>query len=185
MPHLGDNFRDNPTGSMVTIKCSPWHVDAKSLLIGDAAHAIVPFFGQGMNCAFEDCTSLLELLDRHGADWPTIFPEFERSRKANTDAIADLALENFVEMRDRVGDPRFLFKKKVELALEAKYPRVFVPKYAMVTFHRIPYSVALSRGRIQDAMLSELCDSIDRIDHLDWAKAESMIRRQLTPLEQV
>ncbi len=185
MPNLGDNFRDNPTGSMVTIKCSPWHVDEKSLLIGDAAHAIVPFFGQGMNCAFEDCTSLLELLDRHGADWATIFPEFERSRKANTDAIADLALENFVEMRDRVGDPRFLFKKKVELALEAKYPRVFVPKYAMVTFHRIPYSVALSRGRIQDAMLSELCDSIDQIDHLDWEKAESMIHRQLTPLEQV
>jgi kynurenine 3-monooxygenase len=185
MPNLGQNFRDNPTGSMVTIKCSPWHVDAKSLLIGDAAHAIVPFFGQGMNCAFEDCTSLLELLDRHGADWATIFSEFERSRKANTDAIADLALENFVEMRDRVGDARFLFKKKVELALEAKYPRVFVPKYAMVTFHRIPYSVALARGRIQDAMLSELCDAIDHIDHLDWRKAESMIRRQLTPLEQV
>ena len=185
MPHLRDNFRDNPTGSMVTVKCSPWHVDAKSLLIGDAAHAIVPFFGQGMNCAFEDCTYLLELLDRHGADWSKVFPEFERSRKANTDAIADLALENFVEMRDRVGDPRFLFKKKVELALEAKYPQLFVPKYAMVTFHRIPYSVALSRGRVQDAMLSELCGSIDRIEDLDWGKAESMIHRQLTPLEQL
>jgi kynurenine 3-monooxygenase len=185
MPQLRDNFRDNPTGAMVTIKCSPWHVDAKTLLIGDAAHAIVPFFGQGMNCAFEDCTCLLELLDRHGADWAKVFPEFERSRKANTDAIADLALENFVEMRDRVGDPRFLFKKKVELALEAKYPHLFVPKYAMVTFHRVPYSVALSRGLIQDAMLDELCVSIDRIDDLDWARAESMIRRQLTPLEQL
>jgi kynurenine 3-monooxygenase len=185
MPNLGDNFRDNPTGSMVTIKCSPWHVDAKALLIGDAAHAIVPFFGQGMNCAFEDCTSLLELLDRRGADWALIFPEFERSRKANTDAIADLALENFVEMRDRVGDPRFLFKKRVELALEAKYLGVFVPKYAMVTFHRIPYSVALSRGRIQDAILSKLCDPIDQIDDLDWGKADSMIRRQLTPLGQI
>jgi kynurenine 3-monooxygenase len=185
MPQLRENFRDNPTGAMVTIKCSPWHVDVKSLLIGDAAHAIVPFFGQGMNCGFEDCTCLLELLDRHGADWAKVFPEFERSRKTNTDAIADLALENFVEMRDRVGDPRFLFKKKVELALEAKYPQLFVPKYAMVTFHRIPYSVALSRGLIQDAMLDELCGSIDRIENLDWAKAESMIRRQLTPLEQL
>jgi kynurenine 3-monooxygenase len=185
MPQLRDNFRDNPTGSMVTIKFSPWHVDAKSLLIGDAAHAIVPFFGQGMNCAFEDCTCLLELLDRHGGDWPKVLPEFERSRKANTDAIADLALENFVEMRDRVGDPRFLFKKKVELALEAKFPRRFVPKYAMVTFHRVPYSLALSRGSIQDAMLAELCGSIDRIEDLDWAKAESMIHRQLTPLEQL
>jgi kynurenine 3-monooxygenase len=185
MPQLRDNFRDNPTGSMVTIKCSPWHVDAKSLLIGDAAHAIVPFFGQGMNCAFEDCTCLLELLDRHGADWRKVLPEFERSRKANTDAIADLALENFVEMRDRVGDPRFLFKKKVELALQAKYPHLFVPKYAMVTFHRAPYSLALSRGLVQDAMLAELCGSIDRIEDLDWAKAESMIHRQLTPLEQL
>jgi kynurenine 3-monooxygenase len=185
MPQLRENFRDNPTGAMVTIKCSPWHVDAKSILIGDAAHAIVPFFGQGMNCAFEDCTCLLELLDHHGADWARVFPEFERSRKTNTDAIADLALENFVEMRDLVGDPRFLFKKKAELALEAKYPRLFVPKYAMVTFHRIPYSVALSRGLIQDAMLDELCGSIDRIEDLDWAKAESMIRRQLTPLEQL
>jgi kynurenine 3-monooxygenase len=185
MPQLRQNFRDNPTGAMVTIKCSPWHVDAKSLLIGDAAHAIVPFFGQGMNCAFEDCTCLLELLDRHGADWARVFPKFERSRKANTDAIADLALENFVEMRDRVGDPRFLFKKKVELALESKYPHLFVPKYAMVTFHRIPYSVALSRGLIQDAMLDELCGSIDRVEDLDWTKAESMIRRQITPLEQL
>jgi kynurenine 3-monooxygenase len=185
MPQLRENFLDNPTGSMVTVKCSPWHVDAKSLLIGDAAHAIVPFFGQGMNCAFEDCTALLELLDRHGSDWVAIFPEFERLRRANTDAIADLALENFVEMRDRVADPHFLFKKKVELALEAKYPRLFVPKYAMVTFQRIPYSLALSRGRVQDAMLAELCQAIDRMEDIDWQKAESMIHRRLTPLEQL
>jgi kynurenine 3-monooxygenase len=138
-----------------------------------------------MNCAFEDCTALLELIDRHGPEWATIFSEFERLRKADTDAIADLALENFIEMRDRVADPRFLFKKKVELALEAKYPRLFVPKYAMVTFQRTPYSVALSRGRVQDAMLSELCQSIDRIQDIDWQKAESMIHRQLTPLEQL
>jgi kynurenine 3-monooxygenase len=185
MQNLRENFRDNPTGSMVTVKCSPWHVNAKSLLIGDAAHAIVPFFGQGMNCAFEDCTAVLELLDRHGSDWAAIFSEFERLRRANTDAIADLALENFIEMRDRVADPKFLFKKKVELALEAKYPRLFVPKYAMVTFQRIPYSLALSRGRVQDAMLAELCQSVDRIEDIDWQKAESMIHRQLSPLEQL
>ena len=131
---------------MVTIKCSPWHVDGKALLLGDAAHAIVPFFGQGMNCAFEDCTYFLELLDRYGSDWPALFSAFEKSRKADTDAIADLAIENFVEMRDRVADPRFLFRKKVELELEKKYPGRFVPKYAMVTFHRTPYSVAAQRG---------------------------------------
>ena len=114
-----------------------------------------------------------------------ISPSLSACGRANTDAIADLALENFIEMRDRVADPRFLFKKKVELALEAKYPCLFVPKYAMVTFQRIPYSLALSRGRLQDAMLSELCQSIDRIEDIDWQKAESMIHRQLTPLEQL
>jgi kynurenine 3-monooxygenase len=168
---------------MVTIKCSPWHVGGQALLLGDAAHAIVPFFGQGINCGFEDCTWLLQLLDRYGADWQHVFGEFEKARKTNTDAIADLAVENFVEMRDRVADPRFLFRKKVELALEAKYPQLFVPKYAMVTFHRVPYSTALQRGQVQDRMLSELCDSIDRMEDLDWTKADHLIRSQLNPLE--
>jgi kynurenine 3-monooxygenase len=168
---------------MVTVKCSPWHVGGQALLLGDSAHAIVPFFGQGINCGFEDCTSLLQLLDRHGADWEHVFADFEKVRKTNTDAIADLAVENFVEMRDRVADPRFLFRKKIELALEAKYPLRFVPKYAMVTFHRVPYSTALQRGQVQDRMLSELCDSIERVEDLDWKKADHLIRSQLSPLE--
>jgi kynurenine 3-monooxygenase len=183
MPNLADNFFANPTGAMVTIKCSPWQVDGRALLLGDAAHAIVPFFGQGINCGFEDCTCLLELLDRHGPDWGRVFGEFEETRKVNTDAIADLAVENFVEMRDRVADPRFLFRKKVELALEAKYPQLFVPKYAMVTFHRIPYATALQRGQVQDRMLTELCDPIGRVEDLDWNKADRLIRGGLTPLE--
>jgi kynurenine 3-monooxygenase len=182
MPGLMENFFENPTGAMVTVKCSPWHVDGKALLLGDAAHAIVPFFGQGLNAAFEDCTVLLGLLDRHGSNWRQIFEEFEAARKVNTDAIADLAVENFVEMRDRVADPRFLFKKKAELALEAKYPGVFVPKYAMVTFHRVPYSVAERRGQIQDRMLAELCDGIERVEDIDWKKADGLVRRELTPL---
>src|SRR5512146_701334 len=182
MPRLTENFFENPTGAMVTVKCSPWHVDGKALLLGDAAHAIVPFFGQGLNAGFEDCTVLLELLDRHGPKWRQVFEEFERARKVNTDAIADLAVENFVEMRDRVADPRFLFKKKVELVLEAKYPGVFVPKYAMVTFHRVPYSVAERRGKIQDRMLAELCEGIERVEDLDWKRADELVRRELTPL---
>ena len=182
MPSLAENFFANPTGAMVTIKCSPWHVDGKALVLGDAAHAIVPFFGQGMNCAFEDCTYLLELMDSHGSDWAALFSDFEKSRKADTDAIADLAIENFVEMRDKVADPRFLFRKKVELELEKKYPGHFVPKYAMVTFHRTPYSVAASRGAIQDRMLAELCDSVQRVEDIDWAKADALVRRELTPL---
>jgi kynurenine 3-monooxygenase len=190
MPQLAENYFANPTGAMVTIKCFPWHEGGKVLLLGDAAHAIVPFFGQGINCGFEDCTCFLEFLDgarnNGGAardfDWAHVFSEFDRSRKSNTDAIADLALENFIEMRDRVADPHFLFKKKVELALQAKYPGVFVPKYAMVTFHRIPYSVALQRGQIQDDMLEQLCAHVERLEDLDWPKAGALIHEHLTPL---
>jgi kynurenine 3-monooxygenase len=167
---------------MVTIKCSPWNVDGEALLLGDAAHAIVPFFGQGMNCAFEDCTYFLELLDRYGSDWPVLFSAFEKLRKTDTDAIADLAIENFVEMRDRVADPRFLFRKKVEIELEKKYPGRFVPKYAMVTFHRTPYSVAAQRGAVQDRMLEQLCDSVERLEDVDWAKADALVQQCLTPL---
>ena len=182
MPNLVEDYFQNPTGAMVTIKCSPWHLDGKALLLGDAAHAIVPFFGQGMNCAFEDCTYFLELLDRYGSDWPVLFSAFEKLRKADTDAIADLALENFVEMRDRVADPRFLFRKKVEIELEKKYPGRFVPKYAMVTFHRTPYSVAAQRGAVQDRMLEQLSDSVERLEDVDWAKADALVQQGLTPL---
>jgi kynurenine 3-monooxygenase len=185
MPRLAGNFFENPVGTMVTVKCSPWHTDGRALLLGDAAHAIVPFFGQGLNCAFEDCTCLLETLDRIGADWPRVFAEFESARKADTDAIADMALENFVEMRDRVADPRFLLRKKVELALEARYPRRFVPKYAMVTFHRIPYATALSRGAIQDRILDDLCGAIGRVEDLDWNAAARRIESHLAPLDYV
>ncbi|MBI3659719.1 FAD-dependent monooxygenase [Candidatus Acetothermia bacterium] len=183
MPDLTKEFFVNPTGSMVTIRCNPWHVNEKALLIGDAAHAIVPFFGQGVNCAFEGCIQVAALIDQYNTDWEKIFSEFEKMRKINTDAIAELALENFIEMRDRVADPKFLFKKKVEHALEKKYPDLFVPKYSMVTFHRLPYSVALSRGRIQDRILSELCGSIEQIEDLDWRKAEQLIKRELIPLQ--
>jgi len=182
IPRLTATYFANPTGSMVTVRCFPWRVAGKSLLLGDAAHAIVPFFGQGVNCAFEDCSILMDYLDKHGADWPRVFAEFQQSRKPDADAIAELALENFIEMRDRVADPHFLFRKKVELALEARYPGVFVPKYAMVTFHRVPYSVALSRGRIQDRILTMLCGSIDKIEDLDWDGAARLINSELTAL---
>lgn len=183
MPGLADNFFANPTGSMVTVKCAPWHVEGRALLLGDAAHAIVPFFGQGINCGFEDCMTLVDLVDQHGSDWAQVFAEFERLRKPNTDAIADMALENFVEMRDRVADPAFLLRKRVELALEARFPGVFIPKYAMVTFHHVPYSVALARGAVQDRILARLCEPIQRVEDLNWAQASELVR-ELTPLEQ-
>jgi kynurenine 3-monooxygenase len=185
MPGLVEDFFSHPTGAMVTIKCSPWHVRHKVALLGDAAHAIVPFFGQGMNCAFEDCTYLDECIGmqtgRPGMDvertnWENIYREYERLRKVNADAIADLAVENFVEMRDHVADPRFLLKKKVEQALEQRYPGIFIPKYSMVTFHRIPYAAALSRGKVQDSLLSQLCQDIGRVEDLDWRKADALIQ---------
>lgn len=182
MPNLLHEYFANPTGSMVTIKCDPWYVEGKMTLLGDAAHAIVPFFGQGVNCAFEDCTYLNQCLAQYGADWARVFAEHQRLRKANTDAIAELALENFIEMRDLVADERFLLRKKVEQALEKKYPDTFVPKYSMVTFRRVPYAVALARGKIQDKILLELCRASTTVAEVDWQHADHLIRSRLSPL---
>lgn len=194
MPSLADDFFGNPTGSMVTVKCNPWFFEDKLVLLGDAAHAIVPFFGQGMNCAFEDCTILDEIVGKkilpppvtglrspgpRFADWEGIFQEYEQARKTNTDAIADLAVENFVEMRDLVAQPKFQLKKKIEQALHARWPDQFIPKYSMVTFHRIPYSIALQKGIIQDRILNDLCEGIQGPEQLDWTRAERLIRNHL------
>jgi kynurenine 3-monooxygenase len=190
MPHVREEFFRNPTGSMVTVKCSPWHAGGKALVLGDAAHAIVPFFGQGMNCAFEDCTYLDECIGRvvdptrqaGEESWRKVFEEFEQLRKVNADAIADLAVENFVEMRDLVAEPKFQLKKKIEQVLQQRFPDTFIPKYSMVTFHRVPYSVALARGRVQDGILDELCTSINSPEEADVKRAETLIQTKLTPL---
>jgi kynurenine 3-monooxygenase len=180
MPTLLDDFFNNPTGAMVTIKCKPWHIEDKVVLLGDAAHAIVPFFGQGMNCAFEDCTYLDQCIAKDGNDWKKVFEEYEELRIINTDAIADMALENFIEMRDHTADPKFLLKKKVEHAIEEKYPEIFIPKYSMVSFRRIPYSVALAKGKIQDKILNELTASINSVDEMEWKKADLLIKKDLS-----
>lgn len=179
MPTLVEDFFANPTGKLATVKCQPWHVAGSVCLLGDAAHAIVPFFGQGMNCAFEDCTVLNECIGKLRPDWASIFEKFEALRKVNADAIADLALANYHEMRDHVADPKFQLKRQVEFALEEKYPGVFIPRYSMVSFHRIPYSVAKSRGEIQADILHELCDPIDTLEQVDWMSAERLIRDKL------
>ncbi|MFQ5637529.1 MAG: FAD-dependent oxidoreductase [bacterium] len=184
MPTLTEDFFANPTGSLATIKCSPWSVEDKALLLGDAAHAIVPFFGQGMNCCFEDCTYLNECIEKHGTDWRKVFAEIEKLRKVNSDTIADMALENFIEMRDSVADEAFLLRKQVEFALEEKFPDRFIPRYSMVSFHRIPYSVAYARGEIQERILRELCQSITSVEELDWQKAEALISEQLTRISE-
>jgi kynurenine 3-monooxygenase len=156
MPDYIQQFKRNPTASLVTVKCFPWIKNNRFALIGDAAHAIVPFFGQGMNCGFEDCDVLDELITKWGDDWSGILTAYQDLRKPDGDAIADLAIHNFVEMRDRVADPRFLFQKKIEALLHEKYPSQWVPAYAQVTFSpHIRYSEALANGQKQEAIMQE------------------------------
>src|SRR4029077_11591468 len=153
MPNLLDDFKNNPTGSLVTIRCSPWYYQDKVALVGDAAHAVVPFYGQGMNAAFEDCVVLDECLAEFPEDRQRAFAEYFERRKANADALADLALENFIEMRDKTASRAFRAKKKLDHFLEAALRGVYVPLYTMVTFTRIPYATAARRARIQDALV--------------------------------
>lgn len=155
MPHLMQDFFQNPTGSLVTVKCFPW-VNGNSFLIGDAAHAIIPFYGQGMNCGFEDCTVLNEMIDEHAHNWDKILSAYQASRKINTDAIADLAKLNFIEMRDLVADADFQFKKKIASAVSEKHPQEFTPVYSMVSFSHQPYREALSEYKRQDDVLNEI-----------------------------
>ena len=166
MPTLVQDFFKNPTGNLGTIKCWPWHIDDKALLLGDSAHAMVPFYGQGMNCAFEDIRVLDQLIEKHGSDWKTIFWKYGDLRKFNTDAISDMAEENFYEMRDATADPVFQRKRELETKLEQTYPDYF-SKYSMVTFREdLPYTVAQEKGNAQDKLLMKICaeNEPDKID---------------------
>jgi len=183
MPDLAETFLSHPTGHMVTVKCSPWHHTTNTgatLLMGDAAHAIVPFFGQGMNCGFEDCAVFDGLLENQ-ASWAEAFQSFFRARKANADAIADMAVENFIEMRDKVGTPRFLLEKGVEQILQKHFPSDYISRYRLVTFSATSYEVALKAGVIQTEILGELCQGIEKPENVDIARAERLIRSKLSP----
>jgi kynurenine 3-monooxygenase len=153
MPTLLEDFRNNPTGSLVTIRCAPWFHRDKVCLVGDAAHAVVPFYGQGMNAAFEDCVVLDECLERFSDNRERAFAEYFRHRKENADAIANLAISNFIEMRDKTASKTFRAKKKLDHALEAALPGIYLPLYTMVTFTRIPYATAAKRARVQDVIV--------------------------------
>ena len=153
MPNLLDDFRNNPTGSLVTIRCAPWFYKDGVALVGDAAHAVVPFYGQGMNAAFEDCVVLDECLEKFPHDRHRAFAEYFERRKVNADALADLALENFIEMRDKTASRAFRAKKKLDHFLEAALPGIYLPLYTMVTFTQIPYSEAARRAQLQDRII--------------------------------
>ena len=157
VPDLSQQFFHNPTSSLVTVKCFPWIRNGNFSLIGDAAHAIVPFFGQGMNCGFEDCSVLNGLMDNHKDNWSGLLEEFQRIRKPDCDAIADLAVNNFIEMREKTADPKFLLQKKIEAKLNDKYPDKWIPAYSLVTFSpEIPYSEAMIKGQKQERIMQEV-----------------------------
>ncbi|MBL7802362.1 MAG: FAD-dependent monooxygenase [Saprospiraceae bacterium] len=175
MPTLLEDFRTNPTSSLMTLQCAPWQWQNRILLLGDSAHAIVPFYGQGMNAGFEDCTILDGMYETYGGDWSRMIPDFARQRKPDGDAIAELALRNFIEMRDLVGDPRFLLRKKIAARLHERHPD-FLPVYSMVTFSNTPYHLALREDDAQNRLFERIL-AIDNIEQKwDGPEVEAVFR---------
>jgi len=183
LPELEKDFFENPTGRLATVKCAPWHYQDKALLLGDAAHAVVPFHGQGMNCGFEDALELVETIEQSDKTWQGIFEEVDLRRKANGDAIADMAIENYITMRDSVRDEKFLLRNALAFELENRFPEYFCPRYSMVMFHRLPYAEAKMRGSIQEDILQQLTTGINEVKDVDYEKAKQLIQQKLSPVE--
>ncbi|HEX4853182.1 NAD(P)/FAD-dependent oxidoreductase [Arenimonas sp.] len=181
LPDFDADWTDNPVSGLGTLSLKRWHLDGRAVLLGDAAHAMVPFHGQGMNCAFEDCIAL----DRHiaaAADFETAFAGFEAERRPNADAIQAMALENYVEMRDRVDDADYLLQRKLEVTLAERHPGHFVPRYSMVSFTTIPYATAFERGKVQRQILVEATRGRASLDEVDFAAADALVHERLAPL---
>jgi kynurenine 3-monooxygenase len=180
MPNALAEFSEHPVGFLGTVAAQPWHSHGQTTLIGDAAHAMVPFHGQGMNCCFEDCVEFDACVARH-ASWETVFAEFGAARKPNTDAIAAMALENYMEMRESVAQPKFQLQQALSLELERRFPRRFIPRYSMVMFHHeIPYLTAQRRGGVQTEILSDLTQgAVDTLPQVDFERAEREIHSRL------
>jgi len=188
MPNLVEDFFENPTAPLGTVKCSPWHYKGNTLLMGDAAHAIVPFYGQGMNASFEDVVEFDKVLDAGHADWETIFNQYETSRKKDTDAIADLAIDNFHEMKGHVNHANFREKRTLEMAFEKTFPDHYSSKYSLVTFNEnVSYHDAMTRGRAQDkAILNMLADgAITEVENLSNEKLKTILENVKAETEAV
>lgn len=190
LPGLESEFFANPVGKLGTIRCPKWSDNKRSLILGDAAHAVVPFFGQGMNCAFEDVAVFADMLDQHqkaskSVDWPSFFKQFQSSRIGNANAIAEMALENYIEMRDLVADDAYRLRRQVALELERRYPDRFRPRYSMVSFSSIPYKTVQQIGAKQSRILHDLCATASSIEEIDWIQAKQMIFEQLSDLSQL
>ena len=170
IPHYKKEFFENPVGTLGTIKCKPWQAFGKALIMGDASHAIVPFYGQGMNSSLEDVRIFDELMNKFKGNWDELFRNFETARIENCNAIADLAIDNFHEMKDHVNDLAFMRKRKIEMQLEQQFPDYY-SKYSLVTFKpELPYNLAMKKGRAQDKMLLQMCqaDNFDQIPLSDY-----------------
>ena len=186
IPNLHEEILDHPLGVLGTVRCRHWHDRGNVLLLGDAAHAIVPFHGQGMNLAFEDCVLLDRILSELGDDWATVFARFEAEQLANANAIADMALDNYIEMRDTVRDPKFALRKALAFELERRLPEHFIPRYSMVMFHAdIPYLLAQQRGEVQKALLEEFTADAARLGDVDIDAAADAARARLVPIDSV
>jgi kynurenine 3-monooxygenase len=185
IPRFAEDYDSHPVGSLSTLYLDHWHVDGRALLIGDAAHAIVPFHGQGMNCGFEDTVVLANLLAESGRDSGDAFAEFQRIRQPNADAIATMALENYIEMRDSVADPHYLAKRELGARLAARAPSHFMARYRMVTFTHLPYAYAYERGRAQDQLLEQLLHGSTSADDVQLDAAVSALQATLPPLPQL
>jgi kynurenine 3-monooxygenase len=179
IPALKAEFRDNPVGKMGTIRCGHWHIGGLGLLIGDAAHTIVPFHGQGVNASFEDCSALMEIIDGGVSDWAAAFEQLERARKDDAEAIADMALDAFGTMRNSVRHREFMLRKALERELELRHPGVFIPRYSLVMFHRIPYAEAYRRGKVQAAILDELLEGKHHLTEVDLRHAAELVSERL------
>jgi kynurenine 3-monooxygenase len=182
IPRFAEDYDSHPVGSLATLYLERWHLGGRALLLGDAAHAIVPFHGQGMNAGFEDTVALAGLLAESGHDTADAFAEFQRIRQPNADAIAQMALENYVEMRDSVADPHYLARRELGALLAARIPGHYMARYRMVTFTHLPYAYALERGRTQDALLRRLLAGGTDVQAVDLAAAEAAFKAELPPL---
>jgi kynurenine 3-monooxygenase len=182
MPDFVSEFIAHPIGFLGTVRASPWHYRGMAALVGDSAHAMVPFHGQGMNCCFEDCAEFAAALESHPS-WEALFADFDAARKPNTDAIAAMAAENYLEMRERVADPKFQLQQALALALEKRCPQRFIPRYSMVMFHHeIPYRIALERGAIQAGLLADLSAGAATLEDVDFERAQREIKARLSPI---
>ena len=185
LPRFAEDFEQNPVGSLSTLYLDRWHLDGRALLVGDAAHAIVPFHGQGMNCGFEDTVVLADLLAATPDDSAAVFAEFQRQRQPNADAIAQMALENYIEMRDSVADPHYLAKRELGAMLAARIPGHYMARYRLVTFTHLPYAYAVERGRAQDALLEQLLGAAPQVADIDLDAAVQLFQSSLPPLPEL